>query len=353
VKPSKEELSKRAEEAIRSCLAEITYLNAIEVLRDASHEVMDPDLVFRISLPDRDQILVIEAKNSGQPRLTRDAVNQLLRYREKLPGAYGVFVAPFISKQAAKICESEGIGYADFGGNCRLLFDRIYIEKEGRPNLFAVKRDLRSLYSAKAERILRVLLSNPKRIWKLKELSVEAKVSLGQVSNVKKLLANREWIQSGPNGLTLAEPLNLLREWGENYSSRRNSVQNFYSLESSTAVETALAEVCTPRGIRYALTGFSGAARLAPAVRYQRASAYVKWSQEEELVTLLGLKAVSSGANVSLITPYDEGVFYGARAVEGIQIASPIQIYLDLLGFRGRGEEAAKSLLEEVILPQW
>lgn len=67
----------------------------------------------------------------------------------------------------------------------------------------------------------------------------------------------------------------------------------------------------------------------------------------------LHLKAVSSGANVSLLTPYDEGVFYGARDCEGIRVVSPVQLYLDLHGFRGRGEEAAKVLLEEVITPQW
>jgi len=56
---------------------------------------------------------------------------------------------------------------------------------------------------------------------------------------------------------------------------------------------------------------------------------------------------------VSLLTPYDEGVFYATRDCEGIRVVSPIQLYLDLHGFRGRGEEAAKVLLEEVITPQW
>jgi len=36
-----------------------------------------------------------------------------------------------------------------------------------------------------------------------------------------------------------------------------------------------------------------------------------------------------------------------------VTLASAVQIYLDLRGFRERGEEAAAKLLEEVIRPQW
>jgi len=113
-----------------------------------------------------------------------------------------------------------------------------------------------------------------------------------------------------------------------------------------------LAKVCAQKGVRYALTGFSGAARLAPAVRYQRVTAFVN-EGEMDLATSLDFKPVSSGANVILLVPYDKGVFYGTQVVDGVRIASPIQIYLDLMGFRGRGEEAAKVLLEKVIRPKW
>jgi hypothetical protein len=71
------------------------------------------------------------------------------------------------------------------------------------------------------------------------------------------------------------------------------------------------------------------------------------------MITDLSLKEVSSGANVSLLTPYDDGVFYGFRDVNGSLIVSPVQAYLDVIGFRGRGEEAAQGLLDQVIRPSW
>ena len=87
-------------------------------------------------------------------------------------------------------------------------------------------------------------------------------------------------------------------------------------------------------------------------MRQQKTIAYIEESGVN-LASLLALKEVPSGANVSLLTPYDEGVFYSAREIDGIRIASSVQIYLDLLGSPGRGEEAAAALLEEVIRPQW
>jgi hypothetical protein len=198
--------------------------------------------------------------------------------------------------------------------------------------------------------VLRVLLNNPKRIWKVKDLADEAGVSLGQISNVKKLLDDREWLKIESDGFSLDQPEKLISEWAENYRFRKNQVRDFYSMKDITEIEDALANLCWRKGIKYALTRFSGAARLAPAVRYKRAFVYIEES-EEAIDSQLDLKKVTSGANVTLLTPYDEGVFYKNREIDGISVASPVQIYLDLIGFRGRGEEAANAILEEIIHP--
>lgn len=91
---------------------------------------------------------------------------------------------------------------------------------------------------------------------------------------------------------------------------------------------------------------------MAPAVRYQRATAYVA-DEVGAIAEKLGLKRVSSGANVTLIEPYDNGVFFGTRELEGSPVVSPIQIYLDLMQIKGRGEEAATAILEEIIKSLW
>jgi hypothetical protein len=188
--------------------------------------------------------------------------------------------------------------------------------------------------------------------WKVQDLANEAEVSLGLAANVKKRLEDREWIRKTEKGLTLLEPEKLLAEWAENYSFRKNTTRDFFSLKAVTDLETDLAKECVERKRRYALTGFSGSARLAPAVRSPRTMVYVE-NLSDELILALGLKEVSSGANVTLLEPHDAGVFYGKKEIDGVCVASSVQIYLDLRGFRGRGEEAAAKLLDEVIRPRW
>jgi hypothetical protein len=71
------------------------------------------------------------------------------------------------------------------------------------------------------------------------------------------------------------------------------------------------------------------------------------------LADSLAIKPVESGFNVTLLEPYDEGVLYGLEDIEGSQVVSPIQVFLDLKGLRGRGEEAADALIERVIQKKW
>ncbi|MCK4343050.1 MAG: hypothetical protein KAY37_15150 [Phycisphaerae bacterium] len=303
-------------------------------------------------MPNHDQHLLIEARTNGQPRPARDAVNEILVWLRDRPGAYGVFMAPYISPRAAEICSSQNIGYIDLSGNCRLSFGHVYICQEGRPNRFARKRDLRSLYAAKASRVLRVLLHDPRRRWKLVSLAKEARISLGQASNVKKLLADREWIRTDKDGIVLEAPEELLAEWAENYNYRRNIVHDYYSLYSVGDIERELAQTCRAAGVTYAFTGFSAAERLAPATRYTRVTAFVD-GDIGDIARRMKFREVPSGANVSLLTPYDGGVFHGAQEIGGAMVAAPVQTYLDLRGYHVRGQEAADVLLREVIRPKW
>ncbi|MYC26579.1 MAG: hypothetical protein F4X63_01095 [Nitrospira sp. SB0662_bin_26] len=295
---------------------------------------------------------MVEVKSSGQPRLARAAVNSLIAARLNRPGTYGVFVAPYISDASAEICKDSGIGYIDFVGNCWLHFDSIFMEIKGNPNRFIRKSELKSLFKPKAERVLRALLHEPGRQWSTAKLAEKVGVSQGQVSNVRKLLREREWIQDRKWGIKLTESLQLLDSWLANYQSNRNILYEFYDMGSVGEIESTLATICHQRQTRYAFTGFSGAARYAPFTTYKTVTVYM----DNVSTTNLGdlpFKPVTSGANIRIISPYDEGVYYGTRTIGGQIVAAAIQCYLDLKNEKARGEEAAGALLEQVIKPSW
>ena len=344
-------LEREAENALKQCLDKVPFVQVGDIQKEPGGSARI-DFVLKLTASGMKQVLAVEIKRNGQPKAAREAINSLLRWLSLNAGAYGIFMAPYIAPRTAEICRQDGIGYIDFAGNCRLTFGGVYIEQRGNPNPLSEKRDLRSLYSPKAARILRVILNNPRKNWKMQDLAREAEVSLGQAANVKKLLDSRELIEKAEEGFTLREPFSLLSEWSQNYVFRKNRTRDFYSLKSIPDIEAEIAEVCERNKITYALTGFSGAARFTSAVRYQRAMAFVD-AEEDQLLKLFEFKEVSSGANVTLLMPYDAGVYYGVTTKEGIRVVSPVQLYLDLMGFKGRGEEAANALLEEVIRPLW
>ena len=347
---------------LKKVLKEIPFLARASMApeRLPKNTIVDIILSLHSKMPARsralDRRLICDVRTSGQPRVAREACLHLAESVRMDKRAYPVFIAPYISPASAAICGDYDTGYLDFAGNCRLTFDTIFIRREGFPNTAVQKRDLRSLYSPKAERVLRVLLASGKRTWRTQELAGAAGVSLGQVASIKKLLADREWIDVLPAGFGLRPfdkaVLPLLEEWGRNYRSDRNSAGDFYSLKSIPEVEAGLAAAAKSLKVPIAFTGFSGAARFAPAVRYQRVTAYVA-GDVDAVAKNLGLKPVPSGANVTLIKPYDEGVFFGTRKLEGAPVVSPVQIYLDLIQNKGRGEEAASAMLKDVIKPLW
>lgn len=346
-------IKERAIEAILTCMREVPFIQVKQVRENQRQGNAEADLVVYLQIKDRPpQQIVVAVKANGQPRLARDAANQLLRWCAAFPKAYGVFMAPYISPQSAGICEKEGVGYHDLAGNCRLSFGQVFIRRESACNPFAQKRNLRSLYAPKSTRVLRVLLMRKLDWWKTQVLADEACVSLGQVANVKKLLLDREWVAEGDEGFRLTNFKDLLTDWTANYTYRKNIVREFYSMQGTDEVESVLSRACREMDIPYAFTGFSGARRVAPAVRGQRTMAYVS-TISEALLEQVGLKEVQSGANVSLIIPYDEGVYYEAREMDVLRIVCPVQLYLDLKGYKGRGEEAAEAVWKQELSKLW
>jgi hypothetical protein len=210
MKNSEKEILEKAESALRLSLLKVPFLELTAIERESAAEDMLLDILATVRIGQKLRRIALVVKNNGQPRMVRTAAYQFERYKKTNPDTYCMIAAPFISQQAADICAKEGIGYLDIAGNCRITFDQVYIEQEGNPNPFAKKRDLRSLYSPKAARVLRVLMNDPKRSWKVQSLADEASVSLGQVSNVKSLLQDREWITSGDAGFVLNAPAQLL-----------------------------------------------------------------------------------------------------------------------------------------------
>jgi len=358
------EIEAMAVAKLRELLRPVPFISVRELKAETSIGAGDwrPYFLLPVEAEGEPWVLVCEVKSDGEPRNVRAAALQVRDYalrwsaREANARSYPMVIAPFISPSSAEICKDAGVGFADLAGNCRLQFDRVYVEKRADENPFRKRRAQRSLFAPKSARILRLLLAQPNRAWKVAELAERAQVSLGQVSNLRQRLLGQEWASVQENGMRLSKPRELLDAWRQAYRLEPESTQSFYTLLHGEAMDKALRSAFAEAGgaRRAMLASYSAARWLAPYARAGTLYLYADGRGEAALRKHLKLEAPGQGANVSLMRPKDEGVLLDAvEAANGVWCTSPIQTYLDLIVSGERGAEAAEHLFNERIAPRW
>ena len=350
-------LLRNIESRLRELLKEVPFIRAkrwkVQTRLTPKRLDRQIDLVVDLVAGRKAWQLLVETKGSGEPRIVRSGIQQIRQLQSlRKKHTYGMVAASYIGPESRKLCRDANIGFIDLAGNCRLVFDQIFMERLGAPNPVVERRPLRSIFTPKASRILRVLLEVPKRQWKLQDLAREAKVSLGLTAKVKHRLLDLEFAREEKNGFLLVGAEELVRRWAAAYSFPKGDSLDCYGPGDVPKLERQLSDYCRQANIRYGLALFSGAARVAPFARYARGFAYV----QTDLLSAakgLGWKPVPSGANFTLLAPFDDGVWYGTRTLNGESIVSDLQLFLDLIGYKGRGEEAAEAILEQGLRPRW
>jgi hypothetical protein len=133
---------------------------------------------------------------------------------------YLIIAAPYISDASAKICEMTGTGYCDLSGNCLIQTDSIYISNKGNPNQYPAKNHARTIFRSSAKTtslILRELMQDVSKGWKIKELSEKVGCSIGMVSRVKTYLCEQSWAVMDSLGLHITDAASLMKEWSRAY----------------------------------------------------------------------------------------------------------------------------------------
>ncbi len=340
-------------DSLKSILARIPGLTVLAI-RDEfpiGTRKVDFDVIYR--LEDKTYNLIVEVKSQGTPLAIRTTIESL---RKIIPqGAegklYPIIAVPYVSALGLEICRETKVGCIDLAGNCYLNFGPVYIEVKGNQNPTPIKPSA-SFFSPKSSRISRVLLCNVKKLWQVQELAEEAGVSIGLASRIKELFLEEGFLIEEKRLIKLINPRMLLDAWMASYSYKKNRIHEFYSPGDTTTIETTVQTYCINKKINCALTLFSGAARVAPHVIMNKAFLYIE-REVADLADTLGFKPVGSGANIMLLEPYESGVFYQPQRIAEDTIVSDVQLYLDLIKYKGRGEEAAEFLRQVRLQKVW
>ncbi len=308
------------------------------------------DAVVKLSAPGKDRAtLLVEAKRQLATREVSNALEQLEQACERMGSRARVMpmlVARYLPPSTRQRLEERGVAYADATGNLRVVLDRpaLFLRDVGasRDPWRGPGRPRGSLKGPPAARVVRALVdfTPPFTVPGLIERSG---ASTGATYRVVEFLEQEALIERQPRGaITTVDWRALLERWSQDYGFQQsNTITSYLQPRGLPALLEALRS--TPE-LRYALTGPLAAERIAPYALPRLAMIYV--DRPKEAAARLDLREVDNGANALLATGDYDVVFERTQDMDGLRIAAPSQIAVDLLTAPGRGPSEGQALLD-------
>jgi hypothetical protein len=294
------------------------------------------------------ETLVAEYRRASDIATVAHAIEHLKDAAESEEGI-PLLVVPYMGAKGAERCKTEGVGWVDLSGNAHLRTGSLLIHVEGRPNEYKQKGRPTNPFAPKSSRISRFLLAHPNQRFRQKEIAEEADVGRGWTSKVVRRLEEKGLVRRGDDKrVGVPDPSLLLDAWHEKYDfSKHRVTKGTVAAKDSVSLTRRLASAFDSASIEYAATGLSAAWLLTRFAQFRITTLYLSRPPEEDLKREISLREDPKGANVWLVVPNDEGVFYGSSVHDGISHVHPVQVYLDLKGHPERSEEAAGSIRKE------
>ena len=306
--------------------------------------------------------LLIQVKKAVYPRDVRQALwpfrESASNWLEPAEGRRPVFflVARSISPGAKELLRNERVGYYDSGGSLFLPAANIYVYVD-KPPPKSLSRSIRSVFSGRRAQVLHAVLMRNREWFGVKEIANRARVSPATASQVLTELERFDWVVSRGQGpgkeRHLQEPGALLDAWVNQLTVMRPLSMRRYFVPSARAegLVEKFAEVCAASKAEYAITHEAAGQRYAPFLSTvsQVRCRLLDGPAADRALGALDARSVDQGANLAVIEVESPGELLFREFVNGVWLASAVQVYLDLMCSEGRAREMAKHLRHERI----
>ncbi|MGN2642412.1 hypothetical protein ACTD5D_40820 [Nocardia takedensis] len=305
------------------------------------------DATTTVQAPDGRQIKIfVEVKREVRMRDLPRLCEQLARYTATVPGSVGVVVAPHLSAAVREYLERAGLSYVDTTGNLLLRSDAaaLFLRDRGadRDPWRGPGRPPATLNGEPAAKIVRALVDVPGP-WKIRDLVQTSQASTGSVYRVLKFLTDAELLTRDENGLVaVTDTAALLRRWSRDYQFlHTNTITRWICPRGLPALLTRMREI--PVG-EYALTGTVAASAWAPYAPARSAMLYA--ADPEHAAAAWDLRPTDRGPNVLIARPaYPVALERARTGLDGLHLAAPGQVAVDMLTGPGRAPAEAEELL--------
>jgi hypothetical protein len=315
------------------------------------------DASIDLNVDGRSTVLLVEARKSVYPRDVREALWQLKSLKNRqLADVRHVLAAESLSPGAKELLRAEGVGYFDSGGSLFVPANGAYIYVD-RPTPKASEKSVRSLFAGRRAQVMQAMLANHELWFGVGELAERAQVAPSTASDLVNKLDQFDWLESRGQGpgkeRYLREPGALLDAWAEHLLTQPAPALHRYFVPGlkSDALMDRLSQVFDACEVDHAVSYEAAAQRYAPflsAISQVRVRLLLGANTEAAMAEL-GARTVHEGANVAIIETKSPGELLFRQHVGGVWLASPVQVYLDLLRGEGRAKEMADHLRKERI----
>lgn len=320
-------------------------------LTDARASVVagDVDAALVLRSPDGAEALVlVEAKTAVQASNVASIRERLADLTDSFPGSIGLVVARYLSQPVRQRLAMVGLSYADATGNVLMSVTSpgLFIRDSGADSdpWRGPGRPRGTLKGEPAAKVVRALADLPGP-WRATDMIEASGASAGSVYRVVEFLESEALATRDQNGrIDVPDWTALLRRWSEDYQFlRTNDVTGYIA---PRGLPDLLERVRTDRTAgTYAVTGSIAAAAWSAHAPARSAMIYV--ANARHAAEAWDLRPVDAGVNVLLAEPAYNVVFERTReALDGLRLAAPTQVAVDLMTGPGRAPSEAEELLD-------
>ena len=293
--------------------------------------------------------LVMEHLSAADAPSVDAAIQQLKRCARK--GDVPVVVVPFMGDVGRRLCNQAGVSWLDLSGNADIRGANLRILIDGRPNRYVHLGRPATPFAPKSSRLARWLLIHPTANFSQRELARHTQLDASTVSRLVARLREQRLVKvDGTGRVSLNDRRLMLEAWSADYQFQRHYVLKAHVPgRSGTETVERLASALEGLGTQYAFTGLAGCWSYTQFAGFRLATTYVASLPNTTHLQSIDFVQQEKGSNVWLALPDDHGVFDGARRVDGLVVAHPVQVWLDLKEQPERSSDAADELHERIL----
>ncbi|MPQ96117.1 type IV toxin-antitoxin system AbiEi family antitoxin [Thioclava sp. JE_KL1] len=268
-----------------------------------------------------------------------------------------MILARLVSEGARDFLQEEQVAYHDLSGSLFFNVDEMFVLIE-RPKPKRAKRRAANVFKGSRAQVLHALFDHPDEWVTGSEIAENAGVSPATVSETFKDLERRDWLDAKGEGPAkrrrLIRPDDLLDAWRDSILAGRASKRTRYYVPRMKPEDMAH-EI---KGANYyddfdlEFTGQFAAQAYTPYlsnISHLTVRTFGKRTRDW-LLSTLGAREVPEGANLVVIDGNPNKNRHRMHDENEGLLASPLQVYLDLLEERGRAKEMAEHMRSQKLV---